>query len=436
VCLLAALDEADTSLKAALSGSLRIQDECVVLPQAHRSSESGSFKNVAMKLSGQEGELRADIFSPAWFSGVSALAVPANVAEPLLKDPRRRASALSKLNAAIPSEMEGADVQVGPSLDCDDHDRDVEPWDAGFDSPGCCVGLYSTQQSRAPDAGITGMHRLHNAYFLVCKAGGGLAAQTFHSRLASALGKGRSLDECLKDGNEPGPQALRRVSLAAQRNRARILEAAAKAIGFHDCDSIGDNAAPPGHSYRMAIPTINVHINTLRELEGVATSSWQYTAGCVDGAISQGLLSSSNMQEGFLVFTDSNGGFKPNLRNPAYNCLPFATTRIASNRDVVMKAADAHKRAMEEHTAAHPDSEWVRERFAWKAKQLGVDLEPTALWGTYASEEFVTAWGRELGIASCRVMKLQPEAVCIAAVEPAKLRAAAKHIGRAAMLTM
>ena len=403
-------------------------EQAVILPQAHRSVESGGFKGVSMKLSGQEGELSADMFSPSWFAGVSVLAVPPEIAQPLLNNPRKRAAALAKLNEAIVSEMSGADVQVGPELDGDESDRDVAPWEAGFDSPGCCVGLYSAQQSRAPDAGIYGMHRLHNAYFLVCKAGGGLAAQTFHSRLTSALKKGRSLDECLKDGNEPGPQALRRVSLAAQRNRARILAVAAKAIGYVGCDTISDNAAPAGHPYRMAIPAINIHTNTLREIEGVSTSTWHYAAGCVDGGISQGLLSSSNPKEGFLLFTDSNGGLKPQLRNAAYNCLPFASVRLASNRDAVMKAADAHKRALERQTVAHPDSEWVRERFAWRAKSLGVDLEPGILWGTYGSEEFVNQWGRELGIATCRVMRLQPEAVSIAAVEPAKLRAASKHV--------
>ena len=78
--------------------------------------------------------------------------------------------------------------------------------------------------------------------------------------------------------------------------------------------------------------------------------------------------------------------------------------------------------------AAQDDSQWIHERFAWKAKPLGVDIEPPPLWGTYGSEEFVTAWGRELGIAQSRVMRLQPEIVCMAAVEPAKLRAAAKHV--------
>jgi hypothetical protein len=417
------LEEVSPGLKSALGSCLRVYDEAVVLPQAHRSTESGGFKNVAIKLSGTEGELTSELFSPNWFSGVSALQIPTDIAEPLIKDPRKRATALAKLVALIPSEMEGAEVQVGPELDGDEHDRDTAPWEAGFDSPGCCVGLYSAQQSRAPDLQVNGMHRIHNTYFLVCKAGGGAAAQTFHSRLVAALGQGQSLDECLKQGESPGPQGLRRVSLAAQRNRARILELAARAIGYHALDTIPDNASSAG--YRMAVTTLNVQTNVLRE---AVTGGWHYAAGCVDAASSQGLLSSSNPHEGFVVFTDSNAGYKINLRNPAYNCLPFSSYRLGNNRDSVMAAADKHKKAIMGTEAAHPDAEWIRERFGWKAKQLGVDIEPPPLWGTYGSEEYITAWGRELGISQCRVMRLQPEIVSIAAVEPAKLRAAAKHV--------
>jgi hypothetical protein len=424
------LEEVSPGLKSALGSCLRVYDEAVVLPQAHRSTESGGFKNVAMRLSGTEGELSGEIFSPNWFAGVSAVAVPTSVAEPLLKDPRKRAAALAKLVAAIPSEMEGADVQVGPDIDGDEHDRDTKPWQAGFDSPGCCVGLYSAQQSRAPDTQVQGMHRIHNTYFLVCKAGGGAAAQTFHSRLTAALGQGQSLDECLKQGESPGPQGLRRVSLAAQRNRARILAVAARAIGFEAIDTISDNASCVSDPHRMAITTLNVHTNVLRE--GM-TGGWHYAAGCVDAASSQGLVSSSNPHEGFVVFTDSQAGYKINLRNPAYNCLPFSSMRLGNNRDSVMAAADKHKKALSGSEPAHPDAQWVRERFAWKAKQLGVDIEPPPLWGTYGSEEFVTAWGRELGVSSCRVMRMQPEIVAIAAVEPAKLRAAAKHVQKGAV---
>ena len=106
--------------------------------------------------------------------------------------------------------------------------------------------------------------------------------------LGSALRKGLSLDEALRaPGASPGPQGLRRVGLAAQRNRGRILEMAARAIGFHSIDTIGDNASPPSEQYRMAITQLNVHTNVLRDVEGSARSQWMYSAGCVDAAVSQ-----------------------------------------------------------------------------------------------------------------------------------------------------
>ena len=430
------LDEEEAMhVKPALSTCLRVYDDATILPQGHRSMESNAFKNVVMRLDGHEPHLMADAFSPNWFAGVSVLAVPNEIAEPLLRDSRRRADALAKLVATIPSNMESSKVTVGPELDGDEHDRDTAPWEAGFDSPSCCVGLYSAQQSRAPEASLAGMHRIHNAYFLVCKAGGGLAAATFHSRLCTALGKGQSLDQALKEGSCPGPQGLRRVSLAAERNRGRILDLAAKAIGFHSVDTIGDNASPASHPYRQAIVQLNVHTNVLREVQPVnGRPMWQYAAGCVDATVSQGLVAASNPQEGFVLLTDTNGGFKLSLRNTAMNCLPFASARIATNKDTVMRAADAHKRAFETGAEAHPDAAWVRDRFGWK-DALGVTavhFEPPALWGTYASEEFVTAFGRELGLSSCRVVRLQPEVVAIAGAEAAKLKAAARHVQKRA----
>ena len=427
------LDEEEAAnVKPALASVLRVYDDAIILPQGHRSLESGSFKNVAMRLDGAEPKLAADVFSPNWFSGVSVLQVPEDVAEPLLRDQRKRSEALQRLVEAIPSEMEGSDVQVGPGLDGDGDDRDTAAWEAGFDSPSCCVGLYSAQQSRSPEAGLTGMHRIHNAYFLVCKAGGGLAAQTFHSRLSTALGKGQSLDEALKAGSSPGPQALRRVSLAGQRNRGRILEMAARAIGYHAVDTIGDNASPASHPYRQAIVQLNVHTNVLREVQSSnGRAMWQYASGCVDAAASSGLVAASNLQEGFVMLTDSNGSFKLNLRNSAMNCLPFASARTASNRDTVMRAADAHKKAFEQGCEAHPDAQWLADRFGWKEARgvaSSVHIEPPALWGTYSSEEFVTAFGRELGLSACRVVRLQPEIVAIAGVEAAKLRAATRHV--------
>jgi len=343
---------------------------------------------VALRLSGTEADLSSEIFSPNWFTGVSAAMVDPKMAEALLKDPTKRAAALKRLAAAIPSEMESSDVTVGPELDGDSDDRDTNPWTPGFDGPGCCVGLYAAAQSKSPEVGVSGLNRTHHVYFLVCKAGGGMAAQTFHGRLSASLSKGLSLDECLSSGNEPGAQALRRVSMAAQRNRGRILVLASEALGFHTLDTISDNASPDGHQYRMAITQLNVHTNVLRHVEDAGrASTYHYAAGCVDVQTSQGLLSASNVAEGFVLFTDSVGGYKINLKNGAHNTVPFATTRLQGNRDIVMKAADRYKAS---GLKAHPDSEWIRERFAWKAKDFGLDMEPPPLWGSHNSEEFVT----------------------------------------------
>ena len=314
---------------------------------------------------------------------------------------------------------------MGPGLDGDEHDRDKEGWSAGFDSPSCCVGLYSARQSRAPDTGMNGMSRAHSAYFLVCKAGGGTAATTFHARLTNALRKGKTLDECLESGSEPGPAALRRVATAGQRNRARILAVAATALGFHTLDTISDNACAPSAPSRGAIPLVDVSTNVLRKLSGVR-STWQYSAGCVDACVSQGLLTASNVAEGFVLFTTASDEFKLSLRNEAASCIPFSTPRLKGTREAVATAADAHKRK-----DGHPDAAFVHERFGWKSKDLGqkVEVEPPALWGAFGSEQFLASWARELGLAACKAVRLAPEAVAISAIEPSKLRAVVRTLG-------
>lgn len=432
------LEEIPAALRGSLQGCLRVSDEAIALPGAWRSEESGSFKNVCFRLSGTEAELVGDVFfSPNWFAGVSAVVVPPEVAEALLKNPAKRASALKRLAEKIPSEMADSNVQVGPSLDGDESDRDVDGWTAGFDSQGCCVGLYSARESRAPEAGEHGMNRVHSAYYLVCKAGGGLAAQTFHSRLTTALKNGRTLDECLAEGASPGAQALRRVGLAASRNRQRILALAAEALGFATLDTIGDNAAPPSAPHRGCITTIDVTYNSLRRVDGAPRSTWQYSAGCIDAQLSQGLMTSSNLAEGFVAFTSSTDEFRINLRNEANNTLPFVTQRLQSNRNLATMIADKHKNNRRVVGSPHPDAAFVQERFVWKAKavepQAVADaIEPPALWGSHASENFLANWARELGVATCKAIRMAPEMVCVAGMEPGKLRAAVRRAQEAA----
>ena len=204
---LVSLEEITHGMRSSLLSTLRMSDEATVLPQAQRSSESGAFKNVVMRIGGSEPDVNPDAFSAAWFTGVSMVVVPKEVAEPLLRDPAKKAAALRRLAAAIPSELADSQIQVGPELECDESDRDLGGWIQGFDTASSCVGLYAAQQSRAPESGLTGMDRAHSAYYLVCKAGGGVAAQTFHARFTAALRTGKSLDEILERGTEPAAGA-------------------------------------------------------------------------------------------------------------------------------------------------------------------------------------------------------------------------------------
>ena len=432
------LEVVPDTMRKALLGALRVSDEATVLPSACRSSETGAFKNVVMRISGSEPDLNPDCFSPDWFSGVSMVCIPREVAEPLLGNPSRRAKALRELSERIKSELADSKTQVGPELECDENDRDVKQWDAGFDTASCCVGLYSAQQSRAPEMGITGMNRVYQAYYLVCKAGGGVAAQTFHSRLCAALKAGKSLDDALERGSDPGPQALRRVSLAAQRNRRRILVAAAEVLGIHSLDTIGDNAAAAASPHRGAITTLDVTYNSLRKVEGLGDRSvWQYAACCVDAHLSQGLITCSNVAEGFISFTNSQDEFRTSMRNDAHNCLPFSTERLQTNRELATLIAKEHKKTkLSGKWKAHPDHDWIRERFAWankESKELGPDakkIEPVSLWGSHASERFLSSWSRELGIASCKAVRMAPEVVCLAGMEQSKLRGAVKHMNQ------
>ena len=254
------------ALRNQLLRALRPCDECTLLPQAEISVESNSFKNVAFSLSLTETEIPVSIFSSRWFDGVSAVALDDRDVEPLLRDPERRKTALAALAAAIESETSDSTVSVGPSIDGDVNDRDKgEAWEFGFDSPTCLVGLFCSEHSRAPDAGMKGQHRVHRESFLVCRAGGGLAAQTFHTRLIGAARKGKTLAQALEQGTEPGPQGLRRVSMAGTRNRARILLKAAEVLGFTRVASIGDQ--PSQGRLRGAVLSHDVQINTLRRVE-------------------------------------------------------------------------------------------------------------------------------------------------------------------------
>ena len=432
------LDDPPAKLRTELQNALRVCDEAVVLPSAVRSSESGAFKNIVFRLSGTDTDLNPDIFSPAWFSGVSAVMVPENIAEQVVRDPRKRAQVLSKLRECIPSEMANSDLQVGPELDGDSDDRDKTGWIAGFDSGSCCVGLYSARQSRSPEPGCFGMNRVHSAYYLVCKAGGGVAAQTFHSRLTASLRNGKTLDECFAAGGSPGPQALRRVSIAAQRMRKRILAEAATAFGFVALDTISDNAAAPAPPHRGCIPTIDVTYNCLRKVEGASRSTWQYSAGCVDVQCSQGLMTSSTRRRLCCIHVDHRrvpgAGAQRGVQCGAL--CDGAPQEQSRRRDKHGRTAPTSS-GQGSHRVASP-----RRRVcdgAILVEEQG-DCRRRRRCGTHGTTGAVgyarlgRAFGKlgpRAGVSRCKVIRMAPEIVCVAAMEPAKLRACVKKVQEA-----
>mgnify|MGYP001479493878 CR=1 FL=1 len=417
---LLALEDGDPAVRGGLMGTLRVSDEAVILPCSARSKESGAFKNVVMRLSGSDKELPGEIFSPNWFCGVSLVSVPSDIAEAVLNNPTKRASALKNMSTKIASELHDTDLSVGPPIQADSDDRDTEKWIAGFDSGNSCVGLYSALQNCAPENGLSGFNRAHRRYYLVCKTGGGVAAQTFHSRLITSLQAGKTLDQALEGGTEPGPQGLRRVATAGKRNRARILAIAADAIGFFTLDTLGDNASIDGSLQRIAIPDVDVSYNTIRKDESAPRSCWQYCAGCVDGILAHGMLTSSNLQDGFVLFSTTNDDLRLNIRNEAYNSVPFVTKRIITSRDITTKTSNAMKTRN-----PHPDYEWTKEHFSWKNKDLpgSEGVIPPSLWGSHESEAFLANWARELSLSTLKTTKLSPELVCVGGCEPSKLRA-------------
>jgi hypothetical protein len=422
------LEDCPVPLRNSILRVLRETDEAVLLPQSERSVESSAYKNAVFRLTANTPGLNPDIFSSNWFAGITCVQLDDRDVEPLLADPDRRSTALRKLAEAIPSEVASSDVTVGPHLDADANDRDKCDWTAGFDGPSCCVGLYVSEHSKSPDVGLRGMNRVHRESFLICRSGGGLAASQFHTRLVSSLRRGKTLEQALEAGQEPGPQALRRVAAAGTRNRTQILLKAAQILGLNRVNGISDQAS--GGKRRGAVPTIDVSINTLRRVDD-HPNCYQYSAGCVDCEMSIGVASSSNVADGFLIFMGTAGDAKLSLRNDAFSCIPFCTRRISSSKDAAERILAEWKKYGPKGEPAHIDRDFLEGRFDWVNRDFGPHsstIEPLCLWGSHETEEFASKFSRELGLAAATTVRLRPELVVLAGVEPGKLRPLVRHI--------
>ena len=428
-----ALDEVPVALRNHLVRSLRSLDEAVLLPQAERHDDTGVYKNVVFRIAGAEPHVPVSVFSPSWFTGISAVKVDGAFVTRILNDAQHRKQVLQRLRDIVPSEMADSSLHVGPALDGDDNDRDKDEWTAGFDGPGCFVGLFCADHSSAPVAGKRGMDRVHQTSYLVCKAGAGVAGATFHLRLMEALKKGQTLEDCLERGSSPGPAALRRVSMAGSRNRARILELAGKALGMPIMDTVPDQSSRG--RYRGAVTQVDVSVNAIRRLEDAPQSTYQYTT-CVDAGVSQGLMSMSNVADGVVLMLSAGGEVRQTLRNEAHCSVPYASRRLVTDKDLIARVTKEHREAIEHGDWAHPDHEFVRDRFSWRSRAFPgleetaarADIEPLALWGSHDREDYLAKFARELGVAQCQVVRLRPTVVCLAGVEGGKLRAALRNI--------
>ena len=426
-----AIDDVPKVLKDSLVKLLRPEDEAVLLPSADLDATSGKYENIVFRFDAIAKDVPTSAFSPAWGAGVSAIKVSGAWVDKLLSDQEHRQVCLARLRGVIESETADPDTVVGPHLDGDENDRDTSEWTAGFDGPACFVGLYSAEHSCAPDACLRGRDRCHSTNFLVVKAGAGQAACQFHSRFMTALKQGHSLAEIFSQSGTGGGLAasLRRVTRAGSRNRSRILMLASEALGETMTDSVPDQSSCG--RYRAAVTAVDVSVNVLRKVDDRKDANlYQYSTG-VDAAVSQGLLSMSNLSDGVVLFLSENGDVRQNLRNEAHSSMPFSSPRLVSDRDLISTVVKDYKAVAKKGLHANIDHAFIRDRFTWKNRKFSetdVDIEPLALWGSHDREKFFAKFARELGVSKCQVVRLRPMCVCVAGVEGGKLRAALRSM--------
>ena len=407
---------------------LRTCDEGILLPGATRASDKGWFSNAIFSING--GEARPPgFFKPDWGHGIAVARVTAESAERLLSSDASRKAALAALANKIRNEVCGDD-SVGPRLGASDVLDDAsDNWTAGFDSTACSCGLYSASEQKVAAGGIEGMRRAHRSYFLVVKAGAGLAGEEFHAKFNGLLAKGKTLDEILPPGRRDDDRALaggltegtvHRVVAAGRRNRARILMEVAAVLGLAgDVEDGIDHAASTDHSERLALTLTDVVTNTLvrhslTTADGSDASHWVYYSGAsAPPPASTGAIMSSNVSEGYVLLLSDRDSDEVCIRNDMRGALPFGSQRIRT-------PLEAYKNL--ERNATHPDADWISRHFSWRQGSNKAHIEPPQLWGTHSSLNH-ERWMRAVGISSHRSVALAPELVLLAGAEDPTLRA-------------
>jgi len=440
----------EPSLRIHIQRVLRPSDEAIMLPGATRSESSSAFKNIVFTIDGSTRNAPARMFSAEWAHGVSIVRIPSEAAERVMA-PEYRAGFLAALRDDIPNELtdqlaNGKTLVVGPRLLAAPNNRDMDDddWVEGFDGSNCAAGLYSAVEHRPPDStGNEGMTRAHRSYFLVAKAGAGIAAQQFHQRLQGLLASGRSISDVMD--SELSDSDMERVISAGRRNRARIILRMANVLGLGaDVDSVPDHAACDEFGSRpiailMADSVTNVLERTTTTKFASDASEWRYHANTVSTSASQGIVVCSNVAEGFVMLyardTGSDGAVR--VLNPAHGAIPFGSKRISTTFDTLRCAVGTHTTH-----GGHPDADWINERFGWKSRpmrrvasldagapDLAKQMAPCQLYGTHGQLN-ISAWPRAIGVHSMQQVVLSPELVVLAGTEPLSLRAAVSKLGK------
>lgn len=404
----------------------KTQHKALLFPDAHQSPESQMCKNMVFQLNGST-PVPVSLFSDDWSHGVSGVRLNDACATRFLNmTDEERGSWAQTLANGIPNELRQHEVQVGPLMQSSGA-SDTEPWLAGFDAPNECVGVYVTDEVRKHPVGLTGIDRVHRTLYLIAKTGSSRAGQEFHVRFMNELREGKSLNEIQSLAED-----IRRLHQVARRNRCRILYMAAKFLKIeNEVSSTSDHTAhDDDYAMRVVVPEFDVHSNLLHHDDMDATQPWFYYAGAVDGHMSQGVISVSNVADGFILFRKTvDGELGAQVRNGLFNAIPFGSKRITSVLDTytsVLKKLNGNE-------LQHPDAKWIAHRFAWmgldesRDKDI-VNAHPAPLWGSHERLTWSIHPSAQLNLHEFEPARLQPFCVAISGTERMKLKALTQHL--------
>lgn len=405
--------------------------KALLFPDAQQSPESQLCKNMVFQFHGSTS-VPVTPFSDDWSHGVSGVRIKDTSAIRFLNmSDKERGKYAQKLADQIPNELRQHDVQVGPPMQSTGT-SDMSPWVAGFDAPNECVGVYVTDEVRKHPSGLNGIDRVHRTLYLIAKAGSSRAGQEFHVRFCNALREGKSLNEI-----ESLTEDMRRLHQVARRSRCRLLYKAAQILGIDsEVSSTSDhNAHDDEHAVRVVVPEFDIHTNLLHHDDMDASKPWFYYPGAVNGHMSQGVLSVSNVADGFILFRKTvDGELGAQVRNDLFNAIPFGSKRITSVLDTYTSVL----KHVKDGELIHPDAEWIADRFAWmglhedRDKNI-VNAHPAPLWGSHRRLTWSIHPSAQLNLHEFEPAHLQPFCVAISGTERMKLRAITQNLDKKKM---